>query len=70
MIRIYDNPTLRSYLTLLRLEAMLVQTAELLEKKGHHVEKREILQAKKAIRIRRVCMKGALRLKEAQLKVS
>lgn len=66
----YNNPTSEAYWDLLSIESFLVQMIERYEELGHLSERDFILETKKNISIRRQCMKGALRLKEAQLRAS
>lgn len=60
----YDRPILVSYLQLLDYEAFTVQIAEIHKRNGFFDEARAVLRVKNQIKIQRICMKAALKLKE------
>ncbi|MED3648533.1 hypothetical protein P4475_17285 [Halalkalibacterium halodurans] len=60
----YDYPTKSAYLKLLDYEAFAVQIAEIHKQNGFMREARAVLRVRNEIRIKRICMKAALRLKE------
>lgn len=60
----YDYPTKKAYLQLLDYEAFTVQMAEIHKQNGFLDEAKAVLRVRNEIRIKRICMKAALKLKE------
>lgn len=60
----YDSPTMEAYLKLLDYEAFTLQMAEIHKRNGFLGEAKAVLRDRNGIRIKRICMKAALRQKE------
>lgn len=60
----YDSPTMEAYLKLLDYEAFTLQMVEVHKRNGFLDEARAVLRDRNEIRIKRICMKAALKLKE------
>ena len=61
----YENPTVEDYLNLVNEEAFAVQLVERFEVLGFENARLDALEDKKRLRIARVCMKAALRMRKA-----
>lgn len=66
----YENPTMEEYLSLLDCESFTVQMAECFDRLGYVQARNEALEDKKRLRIARICMKAALKMKKAPTAVT
>ncbi|WP_096199486.1 hypothetical protein [Bacillus sp. FJAT-45350] len=64
MTNFYENPTLDKFLRLVNKEIQMIERAEVLALQGELNRRQIVLEAKKKIKIKRICMKAALRQKE------